>query len=90
MVEALAVGTPVLATTAGGVGEVVEHERNGLLVAPGDPDALAAAVQRFFGEAGLKERLRDQAASSVADYAPERVYGRLEEVLASVALSEAG
>ena len=90
VVEALAVGTPVLATTAGGVGEVVEHERNGLLVAPGDPDALAAAVQRFFGEAGLKERLRDQAASSVADYAPERVYGRLEEVLASVALSEAG
>src|SRR5439155_1441281 len=54
------------------------------------PKALAAAVQRFFGEAGLKERLRDRAASSVADYAPERVYGRLEEVLASVALSEAG
>jgi glycosyltransferase involved in cell wall biosynthesis len=85
VVEALAVGTPVLATTAGGVAEVVEHERNGLLVEPGDPDALAAAMRRFFADPGLRQRLCEQAAPSVADYTPERVYGRLEEVLASVA-----
>jgi glycosyltransferase involved in cell wall biosynthesis len=84
-VEALAVGTPVLATTAGGVGEVVEHERNGLLVAPGDPEALGAAVRRFFAEPGLRERLREQAAPSVRAYAAERVYGRLVEVLETVA-----
>jgi glycosyltransferase involved in cell wall biosynthesis len=85
VVEALAVGTPVLSTTAGGVAEVVEHERNGLLVEPGDPDALAAAVRRFFADPELRQRLREQAAPSVADYTPRRVYSRLEEVLASVA-----
>jgi len=85
VVEALAVGTPVLATTAGGVGEVVEDGRNGLLVPPGDPEALAAAVRRFFADSELRERLRGQAAASVADYAPEHVYARLEEVLTAVA-----
>jgi glycosyltransferase involved in cell wall biosynthesis len=85
VVEALAVGTPVLATTAGGVGEVVEHERNGLLVAPGDPDALARAINRYFADEGLRVRLRELAAPSVAEYAQERVYGRLEEILTSAA-----
>ena len=44
VVEALAVGTPVIATAAGGVAEVVHDGENGLLVQPGDGDALAAAV----------------------------------------------
>lgn len=85
VVEALAVGTPVLATRTGGVAEVVRHERNGLLVPPGDAGALAAAVRRFFGDAALREALRGAAAASVAEYAPERIYGRLEEVLAAAA-----
>ena len=81
VVEALAVGTPVIATRAGGVAEVVRDGENGLLVEPGDVDALAAAIDRFFADAELAERLRANAAASVADYAPERVYGRLEEIL---------
>lgn len=85
VVEALAVGTPVLATRTGGVGEVVEDGRNGLLVEPGDAQALALAVQRFFGDDGLRERLREQAAESVSGYEPERVYGRLEEILRAAA-----
>jgi glycosyltransferase involved in cell wall biosynthesis len=85
VVEALAVGTPVVATTAGGVGEVIEHERNGLLVQPGDADALARAINRYFADEGLRTRLRAHAAPSVAEYAPERVYGRLEEILMSAA-----
>ncbi|PWU24284.1 MAG: hypothetical protein C5B48_06980 [Candidatus Rokuibacteriota bacterium] len=83
VVEALAVGTPVLATRAGGVGEVVEHGQNGLLVEPGDAGALADAVRRYFADEGLRQRLREQAASSVARYRPEQVYGRLERVLES-------
>jgi glycosyltransferase involved in cell wall biosynthesis len=81
VVEALAVGTPVLATRTGGVAEVVEDGRNGLLVPAGDAEALAGAVRRYFDDEGLRARLRDAAAPSVAGYAPERVYGRLEAVL---------
>lgn len=85
VVEALAVGTPVLAMEAGGVGEVVRDGVNGLLVAPGDAAALADAVRRYFGDEQLRERLRAAAAPSVAEYAPERVLGELEATLRRVA-----
>jgi glycosyltransferase involved in cell wall biosynthesis len=84
VVEALAVGTPVIATDAGGVAEVVRDEENGLLVATGDAPALAAAIRRFFADDSLRERLRAGAAASVAEYAPDRVFARLEEVLLGV------
>jgi glycosyltransferase involved in cell wall biosynthesis len=85
VVEALAVGTPVLAMEAGGVAEVVRDGVNGLLVPAGDTPALAAAVQRYFADPALRERLRGQAAASVAHYSAERVFARLEDVLRSVA-----
>jgi glycosyltransferase involved in cell wall biosynthesis len=85
VVEALAVGTPVLAMDAGGVGEVVHDGVNGLLVPAGDTAALAGAVRRYFEDAALRQRLRAAAASSVAAYAPERVFGELEATLRRVA-----
>jgi glycosyltransferase involved in cell wall biosynthesis len=81
VVEALAVGTPVLATATGGVAEVVSDGVNGLLVPVGDAAALGSAIDGFFGDEALRERLRAAAAPSVADYAPERVLERLEQVL---------
>jgi glycosyltransferase involved in cell wall biosynthesis len=85
VVEALSAGTPVLATATGGVAEVVRDGINGLLVPLGDTAALADAVRRFFGDEALRKRLRANAAPSVDDYAPERVFARLEETLRRVA-----
>ena len=85
VVEALAVGTPVLAMEAGGVAEVVHDGVNGLLVPAGDTDALAGAVRRYFADEALRERLRARAADSVADYSAERVFAQLEDVLRAVA-----
>ena len=47
--EALASGLPVVGTNVGGIPELVEHGRNGVLVPPRDPETLAAAI-RFLGE----------------------------------------
>jgi len=85
VVEALAVGTPVLAMEAGGVSEVVHDGVNGLLVAAGDTAALGEAVRRYFADDGLRERLRSAAAESVAGYAPEVVFGELEATLRRIA-----
>jgi glycosyltransferase involved in cell wall biosynthesis len=85
VVEALAVGTPVVSTDTGGVAEIVTDGENGLLVPPGEPDALAAAIQRYFGDEALRERLRSAAAPSAERYAPEQIYGRLEAILGEVA-----
>ena len=85
VVEALAAGTPVLATAIGGVAEVVHDGENGLLVPAGDAEALAGAVRRYFADGALRERLHAAAAPSVAEYAPERIFGLLEETLLRVA-----
>ncbi|MFN2628778.1 MAG: glycosyltransferase family 1 protein [Gaiellaceae bacterium] len=85
VVEALAAGTPVLATATGGVGEVVSDGVNGLLVEPGDARALGEAVRRFFADGDLRGRLQAAAAPSVARYSPERVFTRLEQALAAAA-----
>jgi glycosyltransferase involved in cell wall biosynthesis len=55
--EAMAAGRPVVASRVGGLGEAVVHEETGLLVAPGDPTVLAAALARLAGDPGLRARL---------------------------------
>jgi glycosyltransferase involved in cell wall biosynthesis len=81
VVESLAVGTPVIATAVGGVPEVVCEGENGLLVPPGDVDALAGALTRFFADDALRRRLADGAAASVSTTTEESVFARIEQVL---------
>jgi glycosyltransferase involved in cell wall biosynthesis len=52
---AFAFDTPVISTAVGGIPEVVKDGVNGLLVPPDDPDALAAAMVKYFEE-GLAEK----------------------------------
>jgi glycosyltransferase involved in cell wall biosynthesis len=86
LVEALAVGTPVISTDVGGVTEIVDDGVNGLLVPPGDPPALAAAIERYFGDEGLRARLAAAAPGSVSErFAPEAIYPQLEQLLERVA-----
>ena len=73
--ESLALGTPVVSTAVGGVVELVEDGRNGLLAAVGDSAALAAAIGRFFASIELPARLRAAAAASVERFTPAVVYG---------------
>jgi glycosyltransferase involved in cell wall biosynthesis len=47
-VEAMAAGIPVLAVRTGGLPEIVQHGKNGFLVESGSPEALAAAVEKFY------------------------------------------
>jgi glycosyltransferase involved in cell wall biosynthesis len=55
--QAMACGRPVVATTMGGIPEVVIDGETGLLVPPGDPVALAAALRRLIDDARLRRRL---------------------------------
>lgn len=55
--EAMAHGRPVVASAVGGLRDAVEHERTGLLVPPGDPAALRAAIERLLTDATLRARL---------------------------------
>jgi glycosyltransferase involved in cell wall biosynthesis len=85
VVEALAVGTPVVATRVGGVPEVVVDGENGLLVEHGDAAGFGAALRKLLDDEPLRRRLADRAAASVARYSADEIYGRLEAILARAA-----
>ncbi len=55
--EAMSFGLPIIATNAGGIPELVEHEENGLLVPPNDADALANAIDKLASSAELREKM---------------------------------
>jgi glycosyltransferase involved in cell wall biosynthesis len=61
VVEAMSAGLCVVSTNAGGMPQLVESERNGILVPVADPDAIAAAIRRVITEPGLAPRLSKSA-----------------------------
>jgi len=80
--ECLACGTPVVASDISGLRETVEHEANGLLVPPGDPEALADALCRILGDRALLDRLSRASRPSVERFSWA---GRVREFEALVA-----
>lgn len=58
ILEAWALGTPVIASRAGGIPEAVHDGQSGLLVPPGSPEALTAAILSALADRGLRDRLR--------------------------------
>jgi glycosyltransferase involved in cell wall biosynthesis len=84
-VESLAHGTPVIATSVGGVPEIVDHDRSGWLVPPGDAAAMAAALTRFTTDAEARRRLRDGAAASSDRFDPQTLFASAEALLAAAA-----
>ena len=57
ILEAMAVGKPIVATEIGGVAEAVQNDRTGILVPVGDVQAFAAALVRLAGDAELAARM---------------------------------
>ena len=81
LVEAMAAGTPVIASAVSGIPELVEHEINGLLVAPEDPEALADTLLRLHHDPMLARQLARLARETVAvRFDGPRQAGRLAEL----------
>ncbi len=57
VLDAMAAGVPVVATAGGGISEMVDHERTGLLTPPREPEALAQAIIRLLRDAELRRSL---------------------------------
>ena len=84
LTEAMASGLPVVASDVGGIPEVVRHGETGLLVPPGDVDALATALDRLAADADLRARLSAGARARAAGYAWPRLAARVAAVYARV------
>src|SRR3954470_18554919 len=78
ILEAFAYAKPVIATEVGGIPEIISDEQNGLLVKPGSPEALAAALHRLVQDPALAMRMVENAKAD----ANKRF--RLEDTIAQV------
>ena len=83
LIEAMACGTPVVATRSAGTRDIVQHEVNGLLV-DHEPSAVAGAIARVIGDVALRTRLLQAARGSVEQYAVPRVVEGYERLLQEV------
>jgi len=85
LLEAAATATPVVATSVDGLAEPVTDGETGLLVDPGDPGGLAAAIDRLGRDPGERERLGDNARATVVDdYTWDALYDRYQLYLSNV------
>ena len=84
VIEAMAGGSPVIASRIGGIPEIVVDGESGLLVAPGDAVALQRAMEQLLGDAALRERMGQAAKLRSRDFEASTVVPRIEEVYQQV------
>jgi glycosyltransferase involved in cell wall biosynthesis len=81
LIEGMAAAKPVVATRVGGVADVVEHERTGLLVPSGSPDALADAILRLAADAGERSQMGAAGRQAVVSrFSPERLVDDIDKL----------
>jgi glycosyltransferase involved in cell wall biosynthesis len=73
VIEAMASGTPVIASRVGAIPAVITHEQTGLLVEPGDTHGLARALDRLLGDPNLRHGLGQQGREHVRQHYTSRV-----------------
>ena len=89
--EAMAAGTPVVASGRGGSGEYLRDGENSLIFDPDDgPGALATTVKRLAGDAELRERLVDGGRATAGSLDPRGFETAVAEELERVAAKETG
>jgi glycosyltransferase involved in cell wall biosynthesis len=86
LLDAMACGRPIVATAAGGIPEVIEHDVNGLLVPPRDHTALASAIVGALKDEALRRRLGKSGLARVRErFTVERMVAATAAVYARVA-----
>jgi glycosyltransferase involved in cell wall biosynthesis len=73
VIDAMALGVPPIAFRVGGLPELIEHQRSGLLVPPGDVDAFASATDRLVQDEALRRSLAAAGPERSAHFSVERM-----------------
>jgi len=82
--EAMAAGVPVIATDIGGVREILEDGKQGLLISPGSAKALQAALRLLIEDAPLRDAMGTAGRERAREFSMERMIERTEDVYASL------
>ena len=84
LLEAFSAGLPVIAFRSGGIPELVEHRKNGIIVNQGDEEGLYQSMRELMLDRNLRESLGTAAGAVPARYPWENTVDRLEAVYQQV------
>jgi glycosyltransferase involved in cell wall biosynthesis len=81
VLEAMALGRPLIAAAAGGPLEVVSDGEDAILIEPGDPEKLATAIRDLLANEEKRIRIGEAGAVTAAGYTPQRFAEQVTRVL---------
>ena len=81
VIEAMALGLPIVSTNVGGMPYLIKHDEDGILVAPNDVEAMVSAILQLFDDATKREQLITSARKKVEGFDWEVVKGLWHKVL---------
>jgi len=84
LIEAMRAGLPIVAADTGGVPEIVEDGRSGILVPPADAPALARATNRLLADPALAHKLVDEGRRRSARYQWSHLAGQVLDIYESL------
>ena len=84
MLEAMALGRPIVASRVAAIPEILRHRENGLLVEPGSSSEIADAIRQLVRDPGLMQKLGEGARATALAMSPEREASQWSEVYAAL------
>jgi glycosyltransferase involved in cell wall biosynthesis len=86
ILEAMAVGLPIISTRVGSIPEVIEHEISGILIEPGNQEGLALAIDRLFRHPDERARIGREARSIVNErHDIQKMFAQLANIYSDLA-----
>ena len=80
ILEAIAARVTIIASKVGGILDIIENEKNGLLVTPGNSEEIAGAILRIYNNPELKERLVNFAITGLTRYDWQNIAQRVFKI----------
>jgi len=78
--EAMESGQPVIASSVGGIVDIIKNEVNGLLVPQKDSAAIANAIERIIKDEELAKKLVENSKATVSEFSPQRIAQKYYEI----------
>jgi len=84
IVEAMESGLPVIATSVGGITDIVKNEVNGILINQKNPHEIASAIDRIITDTELAKRLIHNSKQTITDFEPEKIADKYSSLFKTI------
>jgi glycosyltransferase involved in cell wall biosynthesis len=84
LLDAIGCGVPIIASAVGGIPDIIQDGVNGVLIPPGNPQAITEAIVHLYHRPGLRRSLAHQAAARLDEFSPARMVHSYEHLYRSL------